>query len=415
MRRITRQLAKLLRDRRGNALVIGAAAMPLLVGGAAAAVDTIQLSVAKRQLQRAADSAALAGAYGLAQDRSIAESVTHALALNNQIPLTGAPTIENAPTAGPNAGDIRAVRVVLAVQSRIPFMAFFTGQHATVTAEATAAIVFAGQYCVISLEEDSVTGVTFTGNTSANLGCGVVTNARGVNAVVAEGSSQVWASPVAAVGGVPNGNYMGDTKLLPYAPPQDDPYAHIPDPVVPSSCNGAVRVQPNTTATIAPGCYASLDIKGTAIFGSGTYIINGGELGFGATARASGSEVTFVLTSRQAATSPSSVATVDMHGNAVVDFTSPTSGTYEGILIYQDRRASYDTVTINGNSASRFEGGFYFPGRRLVFNGNAGLRSECMQLVARRVVFSGNSKIENECPTDGGAQAYDATFVRLVG
>src|SRR5215212_2217158 len=65
-------LKDLFSSERGNVLVIGAAVLPLLIGSAAFAVDTIQLSVWKRQLQRASDSSAIAGAYALA-----VESDTH--------------------------------------------------------------------------------------------------------------------------------------------------------------------------------------------------------------------------------------------------------------------------------------------------------------------------------------------------
>ena len=47
---------KLWRDKRGNALVIAAAALPLVLGSAGLASDTIQWALWKRQLQRAADS-----------------------------------------------------------------------------------------------------------------------------------------------------------------------------------------------------------------------------------------------------------------------------------------------------------------------------------------------------------------------
>ncbi len=57
-------LKKLWRDRRGNALVIAGAALPLVVGSAGLATDTIEWAVMKRQLQRAADSGALAGVFG---------------------------------------------------------------------------------------------------------------------------------------------------------------------------------------------------------------------------------------------------------------------------------------------------------------------------------------------------------------
>jgi uncharacterized membrane protein len=60
-------IRRLLKDRRGNALAIACAAMPLVIGCAGLATDTIEWTLWKRQLQRAADSAALAGVYDRAQ------------------------------------------------------------------------------------------------------------------------------------------------------------------------------------------------------------------------------------------------------------------------------------------------------------------------------------------------------------
>src|SRR6185369_1484939 len=56
-------IRKLLKDRRGNVIAIACAAMPLIIGCAGLATDTIEWTLWKRQLQRAADSAAFAGAY----------------------------------------------------------------------------------------------------------------------------------------------------------------------------------------------------------------------------------------------------------------------------------------------------------------------------------------------------------------
>ena len=56
-------LRKLWNNDRGNALVLAAAGLPLLIGSAGLATDTIQWALWKRQLQRAADSAAIAGVY----------------------------------------------------------------------------------------------------------------------------------------------------------------------------------------------------------------------------------------------------------------------------------------------------------------------------------------------------------------
>src|SRR5947209_15661824 len=59
---------RLLKDRRGNVLAIACAALPVIIGCAGLATDTIEWTLWKRQLQRAADSAAFAGAYDRAAD-----------------------------------------------------------------------------------------------------------------------------------------------------------------------------------------------------------------------------------------------------------------------------------------------------------------------------------------------------------
>ena len=65
--RVTGFLKPLRANKRGNVLLVCAVAMPMPIGSAALAIDTIQLSLWKRQLQRAADSGAIASAYALAQ------------------------------------------------------------------------------------------------------------------------------------------------------------------------------------------------------------------------------------------------------------------------------------------------------------------------------------------------------------
>src|SRR6476661_4136747 len=75
-------LKKLWRDRRGNALVIAGAALPLLIGSAGLATDTIQWVLWKRQLQRAADSAAIAGVYAKMQSQAVDSAVSTDLTKN---------------------------------------------------------------------------------------------------------------------------------------------------------------------------------------------------------------------------------------------------------------------------------------------------------------------------------------------
>jgi Flp pilus assembly protein TadG len=92
-------LKNLMQDRRGAVAMVLALATPVLVGGMAFGIDTIQWTLARRELQRQADSAAIAGAYGLAQGADVRASVTSDLARNASFPLSQT-AIENAPTAG---------------------------------------------------------------------------------------------------------------------------------------------------------------------------------------------------------------------------------------------------------------------------------------------------------------------------
>lgn len=407
-----KNLLRLAKDERGNVLVMGAAMMPLMIGSAALALDSIQISLWKRQLQRSADSAAISGAHSVLQNRSISEAVQRDLSLNNDLPLLADPVIEQGPS-GTWAGNPRAVRVTLATRRTLPFMAFFNSEPTTITVSATAASVFHGQYCMVALESGTGTGVTFAGNSSAELGCGVATNSRSATAITAAGSARVVATPVAAVGGIPSSTgYVQPTTLLPYSPQQTDPFASLPLPA-PENCGPGIHLQPNTSMSVSAGCYKGMSVKGTLNLGPGTYFIDGSVFALDATARLSGENVTIVLTS-STPTNPLSFATIDIHGNAQANLTSSTSGPYQNILFYGDPRAPATMMTITGNSSSSYRGGFYFRNQDLNFIGNTGMQTECMQFVARRISLSGNSKISNSCPS-GGPRSFDATFVRLVG
>jgi Flp pilus assembly protein TadG len=408
----------LLKNQKGAVLMLVGASLPVLIGAAGLATDTVQWTLWKRQLQRQADSAALAGAYGKTQAKDVVAASTADINRNMTTALTAAPTIENAPTVGPYAGNAQAVRVVLQTQKQLPFSGLFMSSAPVIKAEATAAAVAQGDYCVIALEPNSVTGINMTGNTTVNLGCGMATNSKASNAVIATGSSEVTASPIAAVGGLQSSNnYKGSTTLQPYSPPQVDPFAGLPVPA-PIGCDEGINIGPKGNETINPGCYEGMDIKGTVTLNPGVYYIDGSSVKFGAQAEIYGTGVTIILTSTNAGSDPSSIATFDMNGGATVNLSAPTTGTYAGVLIYQDRRAlDSGTNKINGNSSSKYQGAIYMPTQEVEFSGTAGMNTKCLQLVARRVKFTGNSNIlnvTNGCPANSGAKSFTGTRIRLV-
>jgi len=402
-------MKKLMRDKRGNALLIAAAVLPLVIGSAGLASDTIQWTLWKRQLQRAADSAAIAGVYARMAAQDVNTQVNNDLTKNNHtgITLLAAPTI-GFPANGGNFNN--AVSVGIQLQKRLGFSSVFMSAAPIVIANATAAAVATGNYCVVSLESTSTTGITAGGNATVNLGCGMITNSTSMDAAIAFGSSSVSASPVAAVGGLDQtDNWASGTTLLPFTLKQQDPFASIDPPPVPSPCNTQFSDSPQANSAPPAGCYKSMTFKGNVTL-SGQYIVTG-DVSFDAQTVVTCASCTFILTDDPA----SSTGKLDIGAGAQLNLAAEPTGPYAGILFYQNRGATANVVNkVNGNSSSTFQGAFYFPNQEVEFQGTAGLTYNCLKLVSRKVTFTGNSTITNNCPANSGVPDIQGRHVRLV-
>lgn len=411
--RLFKRLKGLPANEKGNVLILTAAAMPLLVGSAGLAIDTIQLSLLKRHLQRAADSGALAGAYAKAQDKPSQPAVMKALTFNNAFPLSTA--IATEPTTGTHAG--RAVRVQLACTRSLPFMSFFVSTPPTIRVEATAALVYSGRYCMRAGNPGAGPGITFAGNSVVNARCGIISHATGANSIDVDGNAtSITASPIAAVGGVPSSSrYQQPTLLLPYSLPYKDPFENLPDPPSFSSCNPQIRDSTPLSEIRPGGCYQGLDVNTALSLSAGTYYLKG-DLKLNAGARLTAHGVTLVFTG-DTLTNAASLPKIDIDGSAALDIVAPQDPTnpFDGVAMYYDRRAVAMSPgpKIEGNSSSRLEGAFYFPTQDLTFRGNSAMASTCFQLFAFNLIFEGNTTIDNNCDS-GGSTRFDATWVRLV-
>ncbi|WP_309611088.1 Tad domain-containing protein, partial [Sphingomonas sp.] len=123
-------------NKRGNALLIGAAALPMLVGAAGLASDSIQWVLWKRQLQRTADSAALAGVYAKVASQDVTAQVNADITKNNQTKyaLLG-PAVIGYPANGANWNN--SVSVQLQMQKTLSFTSMFMASAPVITANAT--------------------------------------------------------------------------------------------------------------------------------------------------------------------------------------------------------------------------------------------------------------------------------------
>lgn len=422
---------RLLKDRRGNVLAIACAAMPMVIGCAGLATDTIEWTLWKRQLQRAADSAAIAGVYDRASSAgattTVQTTVEHDVTLNNHTWMglkSGFPVVEY---PADTMTKKMQVKVTLAVQQSLPFSSLFMSAAPTITATSTAANVPSGGEACVNAREPSAsnTGIIISGSAGIEMpDCVMYSNSPSTNSAAAGGSSNVVAAAVAGVGGIQESNNWHVQAYRPYSPPIDDPFANVtPNPSDMHCVGSNLDDSTNVAAMIASGtnCWSQLRVGSgkTLNLPSGTYYINGGDAfiqgGLSCTS------CTIVLTNID--TSPSAtIGQFKSNAGATVNMTAPTSGTYQGIAIYQDRRAQDGSQTnkINGNNSSIIQGALYFPTQQLDYNGDGTTTAVCTMFVARRINFSGNNTTSNkfkklsDCSAYGIPGGSSTWMVRLV-
>ncbi len=430
-------LTKIWQDKRGNAMIIAAAALPLLIGSAGLATDTIQWALWKRQLQRAADSAAIAGVYERAAAESatsgVPDAVTKDLGFNQHTGMTlqsGYPAITYPADSGSSKNQ---VRVVLAVKRPLAFSAMFMANAPLIRTTAQAATVGSvGEFCVLSLQNNSKTGIQATGNASITMDCGMMTNSTSTNAAAGQGSSSVTATTLAAAGGIQQSSNWRVDSYQPYSPKLEDPYASLaPDSSDFASCASSppsLSINGGNSGLVVAGgaCYSSLSIGSnrTLTLKDGTYIISGGSVNIQGTLNLT--NAVLLLTNKDSGTTQT-IGSLDMNASGQINATAPTTGKWKGMAIYQDRRAVDNAPTgnitssspnkINGNSTNKITGVIYFPNQQLTYDGNGTGSATCTQFVAKRIYWSGNSGLNNftaNCDLAGITAITTTLRVRLV-
>jgi hypothetical protein len=119
---------------------------------------------------------------------------------------------------------------------------------------------------------------------------------------------------------------------------------------------------------------------------------------------------------------PANTGNVKITGGTL-SLTAPTSGTYSGIAIFQDRNAtdnggSSPENVIQGNNGTSITGAVYMGNRALTYTGGSSTTFACLQIVAKRVKFTGNSAINltssTACQNKGMTAIGGGRRVRLV-
>jgi hypothetical protein len=378
------------------------------------ATDIGLFLIAKRQMQTAADSAAMAGAaeinYGDVTTAAQADSAQNGFT-DGSNGVTVAVHIP--PSSGPHAGGSKAgyVEVIVSQSQPTIFMKILNRGAMVVSARAVATVVPSSN-CIYTLGK-SGTDIDQTGSGSfAVSNCSILDDSSDPTAALKRtGSGSISAQAIGIVG---NYSQTGSGSISPTPTTGmtavSDPLSLTAPSYVASSCNAAFNHSGSSSVTIpgpsTPGgtiCYDGISNTGggTITFPTGTYVINGNFTNSGSSGLSGLSGVTFYM-------APGN-NTLSISGSGTINLSAPNTGVYSGILFYQDL-GDTKTMSISGSSSGTFSGIFYAPGAELDLTGSAGAAFDT-DLVVSSLKITGSVNLSEYVPLAGASPLSSPTLV----
>jgi hypothetical protein len=356
---------RLWKEESGQALVLVLLSMSMLLAFVALAVDVGSLFRARRNVQIAADAAAVAAAldykyngYNGSTTSSYAAARAAATANGYRDGAGGVvvtPTIP--PADGPNAGSTGFAEVTVVAPNPTIFMSMFNYKTIDISARAVAGRSTT-ENCVFLL---GTSGADFTngGASTINLAnCGLIDDSSSADAFSNGGALTMTAKSIGVVGGVLNGGALNVTpRPRTGIPPTGDPLSR---PVPPTAGCGPAIV---ASGTYGPGCYSGITVSGAAnlqFSPGGLYVFNG-PIVIGGAATLTGTGVTFYFNN-----------SITVGGTVTMRLSAPTSGTWNGILFYESPTDS-QPFALAGAAGSRLQGIIYLPNSSLDIGGAANM------------------------------------------
>lgn len=419
--RIANKLRKLGRDASGNAIMLVAAGMPILVGGAGAAVDIAQWYSWKREMQQAADQGAMAAAWALTNSTNRDNFRTRGRQdFVNNLALTASFASDPAfQLANYSNGNNNSVILTANATRRLPFSSFLTGSAVTIRVKSQASFQAGQNYnaCLIAVGN---TGTTFEvgGNANVQARCGLAALSCSDDAIMIDGSATVVTDSIATCGtaSVPSAN---ESVLTENVTGLTDSFSDLTPPDNTTtrqySCNGnGSRAQ----ASPLPGTYAGgLTVRCRTVLAAGIYVIDGGDLDLTGNFTVTGSNVMFVL--KNGATlklggsgNNNTVSLTPMQASDFIalGYSTTLSNRYANMLIFEDRNNNpTQEHIINGNSTSLFQGTIYLPSGTARLNGTASISSTCLQISAKKIEVRGNAYLDTRCTSNQTNSAGSGT------
>jgi hypothetical protein len=229
--------------------------------------------------------------------------------------------------------------------------------------------------------------------------CGVYINSSAASALSVTGGATLTSPSIKIY--TPGGytvNNGGSTSTTPVTVTSQvaDPFTSLAAPTVAGTClSGNFTAYQATAYTPAPGTYCQF-LMGNGmpvVLSAGVYVVNGGNFNIGGGSLTGTAGVMIYLTGG---------ATATISNGASVTMTAASSGTYEGILFYQDRTmTSPGESYFTGGSNMHLTGSLYFPNALLSLDNGGNTQTEAI--------------IANSLNMQGGATLQQATSTSQTG
>jgi hypothetical protein len=407
-RRISTLLQRLVSSREGSvALQIGIG-LAVLAGTVGLGTEGTVLIYKHRQMQSAADSAALSGAMALTQvyprdPQSEARAVAARLGFVHGADEVNV-TVNVPPLSGGQAGNAGAVEVVISQPQDLAMLRMFGGDSVNVGTRSVATRSATGRFCVLALDMTANQSMYVSNNAAlTDPNCGVAVNSNSATALVMNNNAFINGPAITrgAFSLANNAHIYGEPRIE-HGTAIADPYADIQLQTPPACTGQSGSGSNNVTRNLTPGRFCSgWDFKNnvTLNLAPGTYYIDSQlSLKNNVVVNATGG-VTLVVNGDYA---------IDIANNATINLTAPTSGDYAGMAFFGRRDATSTVLQkFSNNAILNIEGAIYFPNQILEIDNNGTTHPNgCTHAVARKIQFMNNVALGNNC---------DGTGVKPIG
>ncbi|HET6574217.1 MAG TPA: pilus assembly protein TadG-related protein [Fimbriiglobus sp.] len=396
------------RRRPGNVVVAVAGSLVTLLACVSLSVDGGMLQDRRRNVQAAADAAALAAAGDLYYNWSVEKGAdtggtARALALetaktNGYENGVDGTTVDVSipPATGPFTGQKGYVEVVIKYEharyfskvigtGSIPIRARAVGRGRKATTKQA--------ILVLDPNDKDALGIG-GGGTVTVLNSSIQVNSSDPEATIANGGGTMYSEIDTSITGgfvTPGGGSFSGGPLYTGTEPIPDPLAFVPAPNIADyqvRSTKKLSYSQAETITIMPGVYyGGISIQGQAniVMLPGIYYMYGGGFNFSGQGSLTGNGV-MIYNDPQ---STSDVISISGTNAVNITLSPPTSGPYQGFLFWQ-ARGTTPPIDITGNGNLQLTGTFYATGAQLNVTGNGAADLVGSQYIVDRLKTNGN-------------------------